>query len=386
MSYKHRVVFYPVGNGDTSQIITNDGKRVLFDFCHRSTGENNESQAIDLKNELWAELERDNRDYFDVVAFSHSDIDHIRCSTEFFELKYARQYQGEGRAKIGELWVPAAMLLERPSRDEQSAEFAILRKEAWHRVIENKGDIRVFSKPSELKRELERRLREKGEPPNARDHLFQDAGTLVPGFSLESDGVEFFCHSPFIKHCEEGDIVKNDASLVFNVRFRLEGKTFDFLQVGDAPSSVFDDIIRISEFHDNKDRLEWNLFNVSHHCSYRSLNEEEKGTEETEPTERMKKLLELGRQNAYIISSSLPIKDDAEAKTRSLPPHIQAKKTYEKYLRSNEGRKFLVSMEEPTKTAPKPIIIEITDGGPFYDKSKTSGTAAVASTQVPRAG
>lgn len=386
MNSKHNVVFYPVGNGATSQIITNGGRRVLFDFCHRSTGEDDGNQVIDLKKELGSELERDDRDYYDVVAFSHADIDHIRGSTEFFELKHAEKYKGEGRAKIRELWVPAAMLLEKPRLDKQSEEFAILRREAWYRVMENKGDIKVFSKPTELKKELEQRLKERGEPSDARDHLFRDAGRTVPGFSLSADGVEFFCHSPFIKHCEEGDIVRNDASLVFNVRFRVDTREFNFLQVGDVPSSVFDDIIQISEFHGNQDRLEWNLFNVSHHCSYRSLNEDEKGSEETEPTERMKQLLELGRQDAYIISSSLPIKDDAEAYNRDLPPHIQAKKTYEKYLRKNGGRKFLVSMEEPTKTSPKPIVIEITGRGPFYNKSGTSDTAAVASTQVPRAG
>ena len=35
MSQTHLVRFYPVGNGDTSQIIAIDGKRYLFDYCHR---------------------------------------------------------------------------------------------------------------------------------------------------------------------------------------------------------------------------------------------------------------------------------------------------------------------------------------------------------------
>ncbi len=41
------------------------------------------------------------------------------------------------------------------------------------------------------------------------DHLFIDAGTIIPGFSLAADNVEFFCHSPFIKHCDGGDIIRN---------------------------------------------------------------------------------------------------------------------------------------------------------------------------------
>lgn len=35
----HQVIFYPVGNGDTTQIILSGGRRVLFDFCHRDKAE-----------------------------------------------------------------------------------------------------------------------------------------------------------------------------------------------------------------------------------------------------------------------------------------------------------------------------------------------------------
>ena len=47
-----------------------------------------------------------------------SDLDHIMGSTEFFELLHAAKYQGDGRIKIRELWVPAAMLIEEAARDE----------------------------------------------------------------------------------------------------------------------------------------------------------------------------------------------------------------------------------------------------------------------------
>lgn len=31
----HQIIFYPVGNGDTSQIVLDNGKRILFDFRHQ---------------------------------------------------------------------------------------------------------------------------------------------------------------------------------------------------------------------------------------------------------------------------------------------------------------------------------------------------------------
>ena len=46
---KHKVIFYPTSNGDTSQIILANGKRLLFDFRHLNQGENDNSPYIDLK-------------------------------------------------------------------------------------------------------------------------------------------------------------------------------------------------------------------------------------------------------------------------------------------------------------------------------------------------
>ena len=170
MAETHRVVFYPVGNGDTTQIILARGRRVLFDFCHRPNAEDPKTPEIDLKARLKEELKKASRDYFDVAAFTHADLDHIMGSTEFFELLHAAKYQGDGRIKIRELWVPAAMLIEEATRDEQSEEFCILRQEARHRLLEGKG-ILVFSRPKVLIDWLHDKLKERGEPTSARDHL-----------------------------------------------------------------------------------------------------------------------------------------------------------------------------------------------------------------------
>ena len=112
----HQVIFYPVGNGDTSQIVLNNGKRILFDFRHQ----NGDGPSINLIDQLKEELKWANKDFFDIVSFTHSDKDHIENSTEFFELQHAEKYHGDGRIKINELWVPAAMILETAGSTEQS--------------------------------------------------------------------------------------------------------------------------------------------------------------------------------------------------------------------------------------------------------------------------
>lgn len=381
---KATITFYPVGNGDTSQIVLDNKRRILMDYRHQMAGEDPSIPAIDLNARLQLELKEAGRDYFDVVAFTHADEDHISGSTEFFELQYAQKYQGGDRIKIRQLWVPAAMLLEKADNGQQKEEFVVLRQEARHRLLEGKG-ILVFSKPAALMEWLKPKLKERGEPETARDHLFVDAGKVAPGFSRNQDGVEFFCHSPFIKHCDEGDIIRNDAALIFNVRFDTGGSCYDYLAVGDATWEVLEDIVKTTHAHGNADRLAWDLFNIPHHCSYLALSDE-KGSLETEPKPLVKDLLLKGKRGAYAVSSSSPITDDREGRESVQPPHIQARKAYVKHLNLVGGRKFLVTMEEPNASKPEPLVFDVTAGGISWTKSVAIGAVGLAASRPARAG
>ncbi|MDR7296340.1 hypothetical protein J2X16_001679 [Pelomonas aquatica] len=380
----HKVLFYPVGNGDTSQVVLDNGRRILFDFCHRPQSEKDDTPEIDLKKRLKSELADAKRDYFDVVAFTHADADHIMGSTEFFELQHAAKYQGDGRIKIKELWVPAAMLLEEADNQQQQDEFVLWRQEARHRLLEGR-DILVFSQPEALMKWLRPKLKERGESENARDHLFIDAGRLVPGFTLGADGAEVFCHSPFIEHCDEGDIIRNSAALVFNVRMRADGADFDYLEVGDAKWNDLEDIVRTTKAHKNEDRLAWDIFNIPHHCSYLSLSDE-KGDKETEPKPLVKELLLMGKKDAYIVSCSKPVPDIKQAYDEIQPPHIQARHCYERYKDEVGARQFLVTMEEPNANKPEPLIFEINGKGMVWKPAAIVGAAAIITSKPSRAG
>jgi hypothetical protein len=377
----HKVLFYPVGNGDTSQIVLANKKRLLFDYCHRKKGEDPKDPLIDLKKRLTEELKTAGKDYFDVVAFTHGDDDHIAGSTDFFELLHSGSYQGKGRIKIRELWVPAAMVLEPSTQEQKNDEVILWRQEARYRLKANKG-IRVFSRPDELKEWLENN----GMSLESRKHLLVDAGQLVPGFSLAGDEVEFFVHSPFAKRMELGlEMLRNDLSLIFQVRFEVSGTRTDYFAVGDADYDVFEDIVSITKYHKREDRLDWHLFNNAHHCSYKAL-APEKGEKETVPPPKVKEFLRHGKVDAYIISSSNPISDDAEAYKQDLPPHIQARKAYERSLDEVGGRKLLVTMEEPNGFHPEPIEFEITEKGLRRAGKDYTGAAAAVGSVTPRAG
>lgn len=377
----HKVIFYPVGNGDTSQIILENGKRILLDYRHIKKTENGEGPEINLKDRLKDELKKAGKKAFEVVAFTHSDKDHIENSTEFFELKYADKYQGKDRIKIDELWVPAAMILETATNGEQSDEFVIWRQEARYRLKEGKG-IRVFSKPERLKDWLE----ENDLTLDSRRNLITDAGTVVPGFALNDDGVEFFCHSPFIKHVDDSEDFRNEAALIFNIRFKAGTNTLDYLAVGDSQWDVLEDIVQKSKKHKNKDRLNWDLFNIPHHCSYLALSDE-KGETETSPKSLVKELLMSGKAGAYIVSSCCPCEDTKAGREQTPPPHIQAKKCYESHLKKIDGAKVLVTMEEPNTDKPEPLVFNIDSNGITRgEKSITSAAAIITSSPAPRAG
>ncbi|HDY7845963.1 TPA: hypothetical protein RQK40_004102 [Vibrio vulnificus] len=382
----HSVTFYPVGNGDTSLIETEHNKFILMDFYQASGATDSSTPVYDIDKALRAKLKESNKSSFDVVAFTHADRDHINGSTEFFYLEHAKKYQGEDRIVIDELWVPAAMLLERVKIEERSSEFAIWKKECIHR-LKNKSGIKVFSMPDDLIKLIESWDMTVNELSG---HIIE-AGTILPNFNLDSDGLEFFVHSPFMKHCDDsnGDIkkVRNEASLIFNVRFKAGANNFDYLAIGDSEAQVLEDIVSITKFYKNEDRLKWDLFNIPHHCSYLALAEDgEKGKDETIPKDKVKELLQMGQPDCYMVCSSEAFKSGHEAEDSIQPPHIQARRCYEKYLGQVKGRKFIVTGEHGGKKKPEPVVVEITSSGLTIKSLVASAAIATAAATPARAG
>ena len=107
-----RLVFFPIGNADSTLILLNDNRFLLKDFCNAPTNED-EDKRLNLEEELRSYLSEEGRDYFDVVMFTHADNDHVQGSKDFFWFDYSKELQGEQRIKIKELHVPATMILEK---------------------------------------------------------------------------------------------------------------------------------------------------------------------------------------------------------------------------------------------------------------------------------
>ena len=93
-------------------------------------------------------------------------------------------------------------------------------------------------------------------------------------------------------------------------------KTKLFL-TADIRCEGIDDIVEITESKGNEERLEWDIMNIAHHCSYLSVGPE-KGRDKTKPTDGVKKLLEVHRQEYGILVSTswtIPKKGSDEDKS-----------------------------------------------------------------------
>lgn len=264
---KHTLRFYPLGNADSCLVELSEDRPLLFDFADTRPKDDPDDARIDLPRAIRDRLDELGRDSVDVLALTHLDEDHIVGVSEFFHLDHAKKYQGGDRVKIEALWVPAAAITE--SRDNLSTEGRIVQAEARHRLKEGKG-IRVFSRPVAL----EDWLAEQELTVGSREDLITDAGQVVPGFSKEEDGVEFFTHSPFADR-EDGKLVdRNSKSLVFQATFLSGSQETRVILGGDAPHEELSRIVKTTKQHSNESRLEWDVFKVPHHCSYLSLGPE----------------------------------------------------------------------------------------------------------------
>ncbi len=375
----HKLTFHPLGNADSTLVDLENGKKILIDYGDERDPKNPQDKRIDLAETLRSDLKKSGKDSFDVNVFTHLDSDHINRSSEFFEFDHARKYQGGDRVKMPMMWVPAAAILENGNdRDAR-----VIQAEAKWRLENNYG-IRVFSSPGML----DGWFATKKIKPADRAHLITNAGETVEGFSLADDGVEIFCHSPFATRSDQGKLLdRNKDAIALHATFLSGGRYSRALFLSDLTYDVIADIVRVTEWHGKKDpsrlqRLMWDVQKISHHCSYTAL-AEDKGTNKTKPDPYVDRLFrDYGQEHGVIVSTSKPIPtDDSDIQ----PPHRQAANYY-RDVAQDEFREFKVTMENPNKTSPKPLVIKIDGMGVAVEKQVIVGGASIISSPAPRAG
>jgi hypothetical protein len=370
------LTFYPLGNADCCRIDLTNGEKLLFDYADMRSKDDPSDKRVDLPVVLREDLVAAKRADYDVVAFTHLDNDHVCGAGEFFEFAHAAKYQGNGRMKIRDLWVPAFAITE--TKNDICEDGKIIQAEARHRLIKGEG-VRVFSRPELLKAWLA----EQGLSLDARRALITDAGQLVPGWSKQTQGVEFFVHSPFASRLDDNTFIdRNTNSLVFQATFLADGRETRVLLMADSEHEILSEIVRITRLHKREERLEWDLTKLPHHCSYLSLGPD-KGVDKTTPVPNVAWLYEKqGHRRSCIVSTSDPIPKSGD---QIQPPHRQAANYYRDCMDTLAGD-FMVTMEHPSASAPRPLEITIDGLGMTVRKPSPAIGSAATISRAPRAG
>jgi hypothetical protein len=375
-----RLTFYPLGNADTCLIDLANGRKLLFDYADERNPDDEDDKRIDLPKVLRDDLKAAKRDSYDVLAVTHLDDDHTRKADEFFYLDHAEKYQKGTRTKIAELWVPAAVITE--SRNDLEPGAKALQAEARCRLKKNYG-VRVFSRPAAL----EAWLKQNGLTLESRKHLITDAGQLIPGFTLDKDGAEFFVHSPFAWRQDKNTVIdRNRDSLVVQLTLRVDGVKTKAILGSDVDHEALSAIVQTTRAHNRAERLEWDIMKLPHHCSYLTLGPD-RGRDETKPVKDVAWLFEEQMQRGGIIVSTskpIPVKGSEEDKSDQ-PPHRQAATYYRRIVKDKDGE-FIVTMEHPRESAPKPLVIDVDRLKARVKREQSVGAAALTAVSAPRAG
>ncbi len=380
----HTVTFHNLANADCTRINLENGRKILFDYADMRDPDD----ASDLRCDLPQKLREDlgDRDYYDVVAFSHLDRDHYAGATDFFYFEHIAAYQGEvagqKRVEMRVLWVPAAVITEKLGTSDD-AEAKAIQKEARERFKVGDG-VRVFSCPGRLEDWCEAN----GVDIEKRRHLITDAGQLVPEFTLEDDSVEFFVHSPFAVRQDEHTVEdRNCDAIVMQATFTSDGALTKLILASDVTHGELTDIVRVTEAKGREERLEWDIFKLPHHCSHHSLSAKPREGDKSEPEPMVARLFEhYGQDDCVVVSTSDPIPEASNGDDKGAnPPHRQAANYYREDVVTCDDD-FKVTMEHPDTDEPAPLVIQIDGCGTTVKKVRRAAAFVATTSTAPRAG
>jgi hypothetical protein len=372
MNYS-KVLFYPVGNGDTTLIKLEDKTTIQVDCNIRNSGEDESSSDYDVKKDILDQCEKDNGNpYLDVFILTHPDQDHCRGFEKHYyngdPKSYSDSNRDSGEIIIGELLVTSRLFV-----NDQCDDANALKKEAKRRK-------KLYDEKKEERNELGNRLRIIGYDGTSD---LENIPHSYPGDILselngkDQEKVELFFHAPFKEELIDKSAEKdrNASSIVFQLRFYNEEKeefTGRLMLGGDADHYIWEKILEKSEENGNYEALKWDVFLAPHHCSWTYFNDvpySEKEENKT-PQEYSLKILDYKLDDSFIIASSKEIIDDDDN-----PPHFPAK---EEYLKKVEKDNFLNTATYPDKKEPEPIEFRFSSSGTEHVSAQKKKSLLVA--------
>ena len=325
------LVFWPVGNGDSTTIVIDSDTCLQVDLHHLEKSDDNDDASWAIIDELVKRLPKVNgRPYLAAFALTHPDQDHCRGFAELFK-----------KVDIGELWFTPRIFREY-NKDlcEDAEEF---KKEAKRRVkktIDANGDpgtgnrVCVFGYSELLEKDDFKDF------PEDRLIVPGNAVTVIDGKDV-SDEFRAFVHAPF-KDDDAGE--RNDTSLGMQITLYDGSQKLRALLFGDLSYPIIKRIFKVSEADD----LKWNVLLAPHHCS-KAVMYWKDGEDDDEELKKhiIKEMDDASLEPNRIVSSSNPV--PSTNKSGDNPPHAKAKTQYETITDS-----FICTMDQD-----EPVVAEI---------------------------
>lgn len=371
-----KIEFFPVDNGDMTLVTLESGRTILIDVNIRKRADDeNDEDAADVASLLRARLPRDasKRLYVDAFLLSHPDEDHCRGLTRHFHLGKPEEWNSkDDKILIREMW--SSPIVFRRAKDVDGAICADA--EAWwaearrrvksYRAATQKNDIADGN-----------RIQVLGEDRDGKTDdltgILVNTGSEITKIGGKVDGTfSAWLLSPQLVSKEEEEKLsgKNHASVVtrFSLRSGAKDSACLFLTGGDAEVENWERIWSRNKHQPSK--LQYNLLQAPHHCSWRSLSNDSWSElrEKAKASPAARNTLSQALAGAYIVSSSKEIKDDDND-----PPCIRAKIEYEGIAQAVSGI-FLCTANECDDDV---LLFEITSDGPKPGK-KGSGSGGDA--------
>ncbi|MBN2181755.1 MAG: hypothetical protein JW715_07555 [Sedimentisphaerales bacterium] len=368
-----QITCYPVDNGFAALLKLDNETYILFDINQFSEKDRKTKDAWDVYGSLVKVLPIvDNRRRLSVFCNTHADLDHCRNLDEVFYLP-GQNKDSEELIHIDELWITAALF-----NDElESNEAKMLKKEAGRRLElagtdkgEEKGNqIVVYGWSKDVPNRSKLPIHRK---PVAGDKIKKINGS-------DRNDFEAFVHYPFAEAIADDGLPRNERSLILQIRIKADGEWNKILIGGDAGCETWGAAYDKTKKYQRLEYLDWDIFMIPHHGSYRFFSEKSREDARDNPDHRSIDIMKRGSTASWLICSSRKVKEGNYEDDD--PPHIQAINHYKKY-----GRFECLHLE---KGKAKPFILRFTKGGPQMKVLSPligTGTASIASNSTPRYG
>lgn len=331
------IEFFPVDNGDMTLITLANGQTILIDINIRTAADDESDETPNVASMLRNKLNRDNKGrlYVDAFLLSHPDQDHCRGLSKHFHLGNPDTWnEDDDKIVIREMWSSPIVFRRRNELDGALCDDA---KNWW---AEARRRVKLYRDAGDKHRiDDGNRIKILGEDKDGKTNGLESilVKTGEQFTNICDTGSGFFSAwllAPLASHDqnEEETASKNHSSVVlrWSISGRQFGEEFLFLSGGDAEVANWERIWK--QYQAQPERLEYDLLQAPHHCSWHSLSFESWSDKEAVVSSQARSALGQAKDKARIVASSKSIQDDDKD-----PPCIGAKKEYVSILRNVDG-------------------------------------------------